>query len=300
MLLPTRSPPTLHSRAAKCCCDSEVRQWPCSLLQQTSAPHSPTPLQYCHDSESLVTTRLALQHYLRMEAAEVRRACASCCGPLLLLVLPPLPLPPHLCRAGMLAVLPLQPRAVSQPSLLPGAAPPPPRRSCPTGLSPPHHPLQVYRTYPSYLLPAPRTLACRLQFLADLGRCGLLVRSRSAAVRQWRQAAAGAAAGAVAGGAAAASGAAAARGRRGRQRGGGAAAPAAGQVAAGGEGQAAAGWEGGGAVPPFITLSHVVKQSVASFCRWGIHLHRATFLPFWLLCRAAGGRRLEQRGLGVG
>ncbi len=39
-------------------------------------PPLPPSAQYCHDSPSLVTTRLALQHYLGLSAAE---ASAECC-----------------------------------------------------------------------------------------------------------------------------------------------------------------------------------------------------------------------------
>ena len=138
----------------------------------------------------------------------------------------------------------------------------------------------MYRTYPSYLLPAPRTLACRLQYLADLGRLQLLVPSRAAALRQWRQQAAAEAA--AASGQALGPAVQAVPRRRGRRRKDQAqtAAPAV-EAAAGAAAAAAAADTGrlyphSGAQlagsrfegpPPYLTLSHVVKQRVDSFCR---------------------------------
>ncbi|PRW05949.1 serine threonine [Chlorella sorokiniana] len=180
------------------------------------ARHSPILLQYCHDSESLVTTRLALQHYLGLSAAE------------------------------------------------------------------------VYRTYPTYLLPAARTLACRLQFLADLGRLHLLVRSRSAALRQWRQQAAAAVEAAAAAGGPAAVEMASKRGRRRREQqavpnhAAAAEAPHSGQQQLEqqqGAGAALLGSYAAGGAPPFLTLSHVVKQSVESFCSFA-QLDESAFREF--------------------
>lgn len=70
----------------------------------------------------------------------------------------------------------------ARPSTCPAA--PIPLHPC-TALLP-----QVYRKYPSYLLPSALNLSCRLQFLADSGRLPYLVHSRVEAVRAWRRQAA--------------------------------------------------------------------------------------------------------------
>ena len=57
---------------------------PCHPAAPHTAPSPARNVQYCHDSESLVTTRLALQHYLGLSAAE---ASVNCCALLLRILL---------------------------------------------------------------------------------------------------------------------------------------------------------------------------------------------------------------------
>jgi hypothetical protein len=128
----------------------------------------------------------------------------------------------------------------------------------------------VYERLPTYLLPSPRSLACRLQFLADSGRLPYLVPSRVDALRRWRRREQDAA------GAAADERAARRRAQLARLSGEerleqplptwpNDQAQAAIVLQAGSRRPR---WDAPGQAPPFLSLSHAVKSSRDTFCRY--------------------------------